>query len=128
METPTDRKYTKEHEWVLLETGDVARIGISYFAQDQLGDVVYVELPAVGAKVEQFKQLGEIESVKAVSGLYSPITGVVMEVNEAIAKSPELVNADPYGQGWFVKVRMDNARELDGLLDAGQYDKLTQPP
>ena len=126
METPTDRKYTKEHEWVLLETDDSARVGISHFAQDQLGDVIHVELPAVEAKVAQLKPLGEIESVKAVSDLYSPVTGVVIEVNQAIANSPELVNADPYGQGWLVRIRMDNPRELESLLDAAQYDELTR--
>ena len=125
METPTDRKYTKEHEWVLMETDDSARVGISHFAQDQLGDVIHVELPAVEAKVAQLKPLGEIESVKAVSDLYSPVTGVVIEVNQAIANSPELVNADPYGQGWLVRIRMDNPRELESLLDAAQYDELT---
>ena len=126
METPADRKYTKEHEWVLLDTDGTAKVGISYFAQNQLGDVVYLELPKAGSKVEQFKQLGEIESVKAVSELYSPVTGVVMEVNPALTKSPELVNADPYGQGWLVRVQVDDAHTLDNLLDAAQYDQLTQ--
>ena len=126
METPSDRKYTKEHEWVLMQSDGTAKVGISHFAQDQLGDVVFLELPAAGARVEQYKKLGEIESVKAVSELYSPIGGEVIEVNKAVVDSPELVNADPYNQGWLVRLRLTDSRELDSLLSATQYDGLTK--
>ena len=125
MQTPDDRKYTKEHEWVQMEADGTARIGISFFAQDHLGDVVYVDLPAAGTRIEQFKQMGEVESVKAVSELYSPVTGQVVEVNRVVVESPELMNTDPYTKGWLVRVQVDNPRELENLLNAGQYDRLT---
>lgn len=121
---PTDRKYSKEHEWALVE-GDIATIGITAFAQDQLGDIVYVDLPRIGARIQQFEKFGEIESVKAVSDLYSPISGEVIEVNRALLDQPELVNQGPYAEGWIAKVRLANPAELDGLLDASAYEAET---
>ncbi|MCE2470076.1 MAG: glycine cleavage system protein GcvH [Dehalococcoidia bacterium] len=125
MEAPDDRKYSKEHEWVVLHDDGTALVGISDFAQNQLGDVVFVELPKVGAALAQFDQMGEIESVKAVSDLYTPVGGEVVEVNADVVNKPETVNEDPYGKGWLIKVRMDNAAELDNLMDAAQYAALT---
>ena len=125
MEAPDDRKYSKEHEWVVQHDDGTALVGISDFAQNQLGDVVFVELPKVGAALAQFDQMGEIESVKAVSDLYTPVGGEVVEVNADVVTKPETVNEDPYGKGWLIKVRMDNAAELDNLMDAAQYAALT---
>ena len=126
MNIPDDRKYTKEHEWSRFESDGVARIGITYFAQDQLGDVVFIEFPALGTRVQQAAKLGEIESVKAVSDLYSPLTGKVIEINPSVQKSPELVNSDPYGEGWLVRIKIENAQEIENLLDSNQYAELTQ--
>jgi glycine cleavage system H protein len=120
---PADLRYTKEHEWAKLE-GDKARIGITAFAQEQLGDVVFVELPKVGAKVTAMKTFGVVESVKAVSDLYAPLSGEVVEINAELPKKPELVNADPYGQGWMIVVKLANAKEWDSLMPAADYDKL----
>jgi glycine cleavage system H protein len=125
MDTPTDRKYSKEHEWVLVRGDGIALVGISFFAQDSLGDVVYVDLPNVGAQVEQSKQMGELESVKAVSDLFSPVTGEVVEVNQAVVDAPQLLNSDPYVTGWLVKVRVADTAQLDALLDSSQYDGFT---
>ncbi len=119
--SPDDRKYSKEHEWVLL-TGDTARIGITDYAQDQLGDVVYVDLPAVGANVAQFAKMGEIESVKAVSDLFSPVSGEVLQQNSAVVEKPEVVNGDPHGEGWLLELRLADPAELDKLLTAAEYD------
>ena len=119
---PPDLKYSKEHEWVKTETGTVVVIGITEFAQENLGDVVFVEIPDVGADLTQFEKMGEIESVKAVSDLFSPVSGRVMERNEALIDSPELVNEGPYEQGWMLKVELSNASELDGLLSVGDYE------
>ena len=120
---PDDRKYTQEHEWALLEpagTGTVL-VGITHYAQDQLGDVVYLELPEVGATVGSLAKMGEIESVKAVSDLFSPVSGAVTEVNGRLAHEPELVNNDPFGEGWMLRVRITDPSELDGLMDAAAY-------
>ncbi len=117
---PDDRKYTEEHEWVQL-TGDVATVGITRYAQDQLGDIVYVELPKVGARVEQSQAFGVVESVKTASDLYAPLSCEVIEVNREVVDHPELVNQDPYGAGWMIKVRPSNPGELDRLLDAAAY-------
>jgi glycine cleavage system H protein len=117
---PDDRKYTEEHEWVQL-TGDVATVGITRYAQDQLGDIVYVELPKVGARVEQSQAFGVVESVKTATHLYAPLSGEVVEVNREVVDHPELVNQDPYGAGWMIKVRPSNPGELDRLLDAAAY-------
>ena len=120
MEFPGDLKYSKEHEWVRLE-GDVAVIGITEFAQDELGDIVYVEQPKVGDKVSQNEQFGVVESVKTVSDLYSPVSGEVVEVNDDVTSRPESINKDPYGAGWIIKVKTDNSGELDSLLSADDY-------
>jgi glycine cleavage system H protein len=117
---PTDRRYTSEHEWVKLE-GDVAVVGITDFAQDQLGDVVYVELPKVGDRVESMKPFGVIESVKTASDLFAPVSGTVDEVNAKIVDEPQLVNDVPYEGGWLIKVKPDNPSEIDNLMTAQQY-------
>lgn len=121
---PAELRYTREHEWAKVE-GDRARIGITAFAQEQLGDVVFVELPKVGAQVTAMKTFGVVESVKAVSDLFAPVTGEVVEVNEALPKTPELVNTDPYGRGWMLVVRLSNPKDVDGLMSAADYEKLT---
>lgn len=120
---PADLKYTKEHEWAKIEGGQ-ARIGITAFAQEQLGDVVFVELPKVGARVAGAKTFGVVESVKAVSDLYAPLSGEVVEVNGELTKKPETVNTDPYGQGWMIVVKLSNPAEADGLLSAEAYAEL----
>jgi len=120
---PADLQYTREHEWAKVE-GDRARIGITDFAQEQLGDVVFVELPKMGARVTAMQSFGVVESVKAVSDLFAPLSGEVVEVNGELAKKPETVNADPYGQGWMIVVKYADARELDTLMSASEYEKL----
>jgi glycine cleavage system H protein len=120
MSYPDDLRYSKEHEWVRVD-GDGATIGITSFAADELGDIVFVELPEVGASLSQFGAFGVVESVKAVSDLYAPISGEVREVNEALRDSPELMNSDPFGDGWIAKVALADTSELDGLLDAAAY-------
>ncbi|HXA94711.1 MAG TPA: glycine cleavage system protein GcvH [Candidatus Dormibacteraeota bacterium] len=120
---PAELKYTREHEWAKVE-GDRARIGITAFAQEQLGDVVFVELPKVGARVTAMKTFGVVESVKAVSDLFAPVSGEVVEANADLPKSPELVNTDPYGKGWMLVIRMSNPKEMDGLMSAADYEKL----
>jgi glycine cleavage system H protein len=120
---PDDLRYTKEHEWVRL-AGDIATIGITAHAADQLGDVVFVELPAVGATTEQLAPFGVVESVKAVSDLFAPVGGEVIEVNEALASAPELVNSDPYGAGWLLRVRVSDPSQAEALLDAAAYEAL----
>src|SRR5262249_23802786 len=120
---PADLKYTREHEWAKVE-GDRARIGITAFAQEQLGDVVFVELPKVGARVSAMKGFGVVESVKAVSDLFAPLTGEVVEVNGELTKKPETVNTDPYGQGWMIVIKLADAKELDTLLSAADYQSL----
>ena len=121
MPSPGDLKYTKEHEWVRIE-GDTGTIGITDYAQDQLGDIVFVDLPTEGASVSHMQKFGEIESVKAVSELFSPVTGEVVEANAALANSPELVNDSPYGEGWMLRVRLSDAGEIEKLLSAEAYD------
>ncbi len=123
VQVPADLKYTREHEWAKVE-GDRARIGITAFAQEQLGDVVFVELPKVGAKVTATQTFGVVESVKAVSDLFAPLTGEVVETNADLVKKPETVNSDPYGQGWMIVVKLANPKELDGLLSAADYEQL----
>ena len=120
MELPEELKYTEEHEWVMVE-GDLAMIGITDFAQDALGDVVFVELPAVGTEVTTGKAFGVVESVKAVSDVYAPVSGTVEEINEELPDAPEIINTSPYGDGWMIKIRMSNPGELDGLMDAAVY-------
>ncbi len=118
---PTDLRYHKEHEWVRVE-GDTAIIGISDFAQDQLGEVVYVDLPAAGDLLAAGDTFGEIESVKSVSELFSPVSGEVTEVNGELDSTPESVNSDPYGEGWMIKVAMSDPSEADGLMSVGEYE------
>jgi glycine cleavage system H protein len=120
---PAELKYTKEHEWAQID-GDRARIGITAFAQEQLGDVVFVELPKVGAKVSSMKTFGVVESVKAVSDLFAPLTGEVVEVNAELPKKPEVVNSDPYGAGWMIVIKMSSPAEAGTLLSAAQYEQL----
>jgi glycine cleavage system H protein len=122
--SPDDRKYSKEHEWVLVD-GDSTTIGITDFAQDQLGDVVYVDLPEPGATITQFEKMGEIESVKAVSDLFTPASGEVTGVNQQVVEKPELVNSDPHGAGWLIKIKLADAAELNKLLTAAKYDEFT---
>ena len=120
MVIPPNLRYTKEHEWVLVEDG-IGTVGITDYAQDQLGDIVYVDLPGVGTQLTYLEKLGEIESVKAVSELFSPVSGEVVEVNGALTDKPELVNESPYGEGWMLRVRLSDPAELDRLLTAQQY-------
>jgi glycine cleavage system H protein len=120
---PTDLRYTKDHEWVRVD-GDEATVGITAYAADQLGDIVFVELPDAGRAVDQFAAFGVVESVKAVSDLFAPVSGEVLEGNPALAGQPELVNSSPYDEGWMVRVRVADASQLDDLLDADTYDAL----
>jgi glycine cleavage system H protein len=125
-DVPSGLKYSKEHEWVRVEDGGEAVIGITDFAQDQLGDVVYLDLPEPGASVRQFEKMGEIESVKSVSDLFAPVPGEVTARNDEAVEKPELVNASPYGDGWLVRVRLSDAAELDNLLSESEYDEFTK--
>jgi glycine cleavage system H protein len=119
---PSDRHYSKEHEWVAV-SGDEATLGITHYAQDQLGDIVYVELPEQGAQFGREEVLGTIESVKAVSEFYAPITGTVTAVNRTLDERPEQLNADPHGEGWYCKLKLSDPAELEGLMDAEGYQK-----
>ncbi len=121
MHIPEDLKYTKEHEWVQTE-GGVATVGITDYAQGELGDIVFVELPEVGAEVKIMEPFGTIEAVKAVSDLYSPLTGKVVEVNNALDNDPTAINSDPYGDGWIIKIEMADPEELGQLMTAGSYE------
>jgi glycine cleavage system H protein len=121
---PGDLRYTKEHEWIRVE-GDEVVVGITEYAAHSLGDIVFVELPAIGRALAQAATFGVVESVKAVSDLYAPVSGEVTAVNEALGAAPELVNADPYGDGWMLRVRLADAVEVDALLDAAAYEQLT---
>lgn len=125
MEFPKDLCYTKEHEWARID-GNIVTVGITDYAQDSLGDVVYLELPADGAGVTKDETFGVVESVKAVSDLYSPISGTVMEINDALVDSPEVINDDPYGDAWMLKVEMSNPSELKELLTADEYKKYVE--
>ena len=123
MTTPNDRKYAASHEWALHD-GDTVTVGISQHAQEALGDIVFVELPEVGAQLSAGDEFGVVESVKAASDLYSPVSGEVTEVNSALESSPETVNEAPFGEGWLIKIRLSDAAELDRLLDAEAYAKI----
>ncbi len=125
MSNPADRRYTKEHEWVRVAEG-VGIVGITDYAQDQLGDIVFVDLPAVGTQITHMQKFGEIESVKAVSELFSPVSGEVTEVNGALADKPDLVNESPYDEAWMLKVRLSDPGEVDRLLSAEEYDAYLQ--
>ena len=122
MEFPDDLKYTREHEWLLVE-GKVATVGITDFAQEQLGDVVFVELPSVGDKVTKDEAMGVIESVKAVSDVYAPVSGTVIEVNDDLPDSTEMINEDPYGDGWMVKIEMSDPTDVEDLMAATEYEQ-----
>ena len=119
---PEDLHYTKQHEWVRV-SGDVGVVGITDYAQKELGDIVYVDLPRAGTKVEEAKVMGSVESVKAVSDLYSPVSGEVIELNDALASAPEKLNESPHGDGWLVKIRLSVPDEIQGLLSAADYEK-----
>ena len=119
----TEYKFTREHEWIYLESDDIGRAGLTYYAQAHLGDIVFLDLPEPGSKVEQFGKLGEVESVKAVSDVLSPAGGVIVEANKAAIDEPSLVNKDPYGDGWLVKLKLNNPSELDALMNKGEYDE-----
>ena len=121
---PADRKYSKEHEWALLEPDGRVLVGITDFAQEELGDVVYVALPKVGTQLTQFAMMGEIESVKTVSDLYTPVSGEVVEVNGLLGDQPELVNEDVYGQGWLIRVSITDESQFDNLLTADEYQEV----
>ncbi|KAA0221729.1 glycine cleavage system protein GcvH [candidate division KSB1 bacterium] len=123
MNIPANLLYTKEHEWVKIE-GEVATIGITDYAQGQLGDIVFVELPAAGAETKQMQPFGTIEAVKAVSDLFAPLSGTVTEVNTALADKPESINQDCYGAGWLIKLKISNAGEQAALLSAADYEKV----
>ncbi len=120
MKIPEELKYHKEHTWVRV-SGKKAVIGITDYAQQQLGDIVYIDLPEIDSEIEANTEMAEIESTKATSSVIAPVTGVVIEVNEDLAESPELINEDPYGKGWIAKVELEDASELDELMDAGEY-------
>ncbi|HEX7421505.1 MAG TPA: glycine cleavage system protein GcvH [Thermoanaerobaculia bacterium] len=123
--TPEDNRYARSHEYVHVE-GDIGTIGITEYAQKELGDVVFVELPQVGAQLEMGDELGSIESVKAVSELFAPVGGEVVEVNEALADKPELVNTDPWGDGWMVRIKLADPTEVDELMSAEEYEEFVQ--
>jgi glycine cleavage system H protein len=120
-------KFTKEHEWIKVD-GDTGTVGITDYAQEQLGDVVYVELPPVGKQVEKGKEMAVVESVKAASEIYAPVSGSVVGVNDKLTAEPATVNAEPMGGGWFVKIKLSNPSELDGLLDKAAYDSFVKEP
>lgn len=121
---PQDLRYTPEHEWV-RRSGDVVRVGITHFAQDSLGDIVFVELPEAGTEVTAGQPLGEVESTKSVSDVYAPVSGTVRARNEALADAPDLINSDPYGEGWMLEIEMSDESALEGMLDSAGYEKLT---
>lgn len=125
MEIPKELRYSREHEWVAVEEG-IATIGITDYAQEQLGDVVYVELPEVGAQVMKDEAFGVVESVKAVSDIYAPVSGTVTEINVPLPDSPETINEDPYGDAWMIRVEMSDLEELDELMTAAQYKKFIE--
>ena len=123
MSIPAELKYTKDHEWVRLD-GDIATVGITAFAQGELGDIVYVEIETIGETIDKEEIFGSIEAVKTVSDLFMPLSGELLELNEALDGNPELVNSDPYGEGWMVKLKISDASEFDSLLDATTYGNL----
>ena len=123
MSIPANLKYTKDHEWVSLE-GDVATVGITHFAQKELGDIVYVEVETLGQTLEKDEVFGTVEAVKTVSDLFLPLSGEIIEFNEALESKPEIVNSDPYGQGWMIKIKISNSAEIDSLLSSESYKEL----
>lgn len=123
MHIPAELKYTKDHEWARIE-GEVATVGITDYAQSELGDIVYVELPEVGKKTKQADSFGTIEAVKAVSDLFAPLSGEIIEINHTLSDQPEVINKDPYGEGWLVKIKVGNKSEIYKLLDKSKYEEL----
>jgi glycine cleavage system H protein len=123
MNIPAELKYTKDHEWVKID-GDVAIVGITEFAQSELGDIVYVEIETIGETLNQEEVFGSVEAVKTVSDLFMPVSGEILELNEALEGNPELVNSDPYGEGWMIKIKLTDASQYDQLLDAAAYEGL----
>ena len=124
-ETPNDRRYTREHEWVKLD-GDIATVGITDFAQSELGDVTYIEMPQVGRQINQGESFGVVESVKAVSDVYAPVSGEIVEVNGALEAQPELINSSPFEDAWIIKIRVSDPGQLESLLDAEGYQQHVQ--
>ena len=122
---PNEFRYTKDHEWIKLE-GDEAVVGITDFAQNQLGDIIYVELPAVGKELAAHQSLGVVESVKSVSDVYAPVAGVITKVNEALAATADLLNKDPHGQGWIIRIKVKDKKDLESLFSAGDYEKFLE--
>ena len=125
MKVPENLLYTKEHEWVKVD-GDVATIGITDYAQDQLGDIIYVELPEVGRKVKQMEAVATVEAVKTAADVYAPVSGEVVEINEKLSEKPELLNQDPYGEGWMFRIKLENPDELKELLSPEEYRRLIE--
>ncbi len=121
---PKEYKYTLEHEWICPESKNKGKVGLADYAQSQLGDIVFLDLPAPGTQVEQGKKMGEVESVKAVSDIFAPVSGQVLEINQAVVDEPRLVNEDPYGAGWLVRLELSRPSELDALMDSDKYDRL----
>ena len=121
--TPKDYKFTSEHEWIYPESGNKGKVGLADYAQSQLGDIVFLDLPAPGTQVTQGKKMGEVESVKAVSDIFSPASGKVLEVNQTVIAEPKVVNEDPYGAGWLVNLELSNPSELNKLMDNAKYDE-----
>jgi len=124
MNFPSELKYTKDHEWIKLVDGNIALIGITDFAQQELGDIVYVDVASIGKSLNAEEVFGTVEAVKTVSDLFLPVTGKILELNSALEKQPELVNTDPYGHGWMVKLEVANVADIDGLMDAAAYEAL----
>ncbi len=124
MNLPADLKYTKDHEWIKLVEGNTALVGITDFAQQELGDIVYVDVPTIGKTLNSEEVFGTVEAVKTVSDLFLPVAGTVLEVNAILEKKPELVNTDPYGEGWMIKLAVSNTEDVKALMDADSYEKL----
>ena len=120
---PRKYKYTKEHEWLCIESDRVCKIGITGYAQSKLGDIVFLELLSVGTQVKQFDKLGEIESLKAVNDIFTPVSGKVLDVNQSVINDPGIVNCDPYGNGWLVRLGITDLSEVDNLMSSGEYDR-----
>ena len=120
---PREYKYTSEHEWICPEAGNEVKVGLTDYAQSQMGDIVFLDLPTPGTQVTQFGKMGEIETVKAVSDLFSPISGQALEINQEVIDEPKLVNEDPYGAGWLVRVKLSQPSELEALMNSDEYDK-----
>lgn len=126
MTTPEDLKYTEEHEWVARKASTSVRVGITEYAQDQLGDVVYVQLPEVGQQIDAGGAVGEVESTKSVSEIFAPVSGTITAINEALNDQPELINSDPYGEGWMFEIELDDPEGLDALLEPEAYQAITE--